>query len=70
MLLSNALSKNYKSLINLLISASESDKLATMISSWTYCKDGQLRARDVMGLFKAPPLMTNNMGKSTIPAGI
>ena len=66
MLLGNVLSDNHKGLINLLISVSNSDKLATTIPSWTYCKGSQPRARDVMGLFKAPPLITNDVGNKRV----
>ena len=65
-LLSNALFKNHKGLTNLLIGVPDSDKLATTIPSWTYHKGSQPRAGDVMGLFKALPLMTDNIGNKRV----
>ena len=66
MLLSNTLSKDHKGLTNLLISAPDSDKPATTVPSWANQKGSQPRAGDVMGLFKAPPLMTDDMGDKRV----
>ena len=64
--LSDTLSKDHKGLTNLLIGAPDSDKLATTIPSQTDQKGSQPRAGDVVGLFKALPLMTDDVGNKRV----
>ena len=64
--LSNTLSKDHEGFTNLLIGAPDSDKLATTVPSQTNQKGSQPRAGNVMGLFKALPLMTNDVGNKRV----